>query len=103
MKHPWRPPASSRILPFNKFNKDERSGRNRWLKYVTGPHLEWLMDTVDRQRRGIRMNKEDSEHYNIIKAQAEEFMAEAMEQRWTDADKRDRSLALDDEAPMAGR
>ena len=102
-QHRWRPPASSHILPFNKFNKDERGGRNRWLKFVTDPHLEYLMDMEDRVRRGELLDDEAVEHYNIIKAQAEEFMAEAFDQRWTDADKRDRMLALDDEAPMAGR
>ena len=67
---------------------------NSWLKYVTDSHLEWLMDTVDRQRRGVLMSDEDAEHYNIIKEQAETFMAQAELEHWSEADKRVRRLAF---------
>ena len=94
-KHSWRPPASSRNKgkSSNKSNKSERAGRNRWLKYVTDSHLEWLMDTVDRQRRGVLMSDEDAEHYTVIKEQAETFMAQAEAGNWSEADKRIRMLA----------
>lgn len=87
MKHGWRPPA------FSRDKTSDRSGRNSWLKFVTDSHLEWLMDTVDRQRRGTLMNKEDVEHYAIIKEQAETFMARAKLENWSEADKRARMLA----------
>ena len=95
-KHSWRPPASSRNKASNKSNKSERAGRNRWLKYVTDSHLEWLMDTVDRQRRGVLMSDEDAEHYTVIKEQAEAFMAQAKTEHWSEADKRARMLAWSD-------
>lgn len=98
-KHSWRPPASSRNKSFNKSNKfykDERSDRNRWLKFVTDPHLELLMALVDQQRRGKPLSRTDSFHYCAIKEQAEDIMAAAKAEHWSEADKRARMLAWDD-------
>ncbi len=79
-KNPFKtsnPPAFYRGKPDNKFNKSERSGRNRWLKYVCDSHLELLMMLVDQQRRGERLSRTDGFHYTIIKEQAEDIMAKA--------------------------
>ena len=93
--------------PFKTSNKlSDPSGPrpdNSWLKYVTDSHLEWLMDTVDMQRRGVLMSREDAEHYAIIKEQAETFMARAKAEHWSEADKRARLLAWDDEYIVVGR
>ena len=93
-KHSWRPPAASRNKASNKFNKSERAGRNRWLKFVTDSHLEWLMDTVDRHQHGVLMSDEDAECYTVIKEQAETFMAQAELEHWSEEDKRVRMLAF---------
>ena len=69
---------------------------NSWLKFVTDPHLELLMELVDQQRRGQRLSKEDSHYYITIKEQAEAFITQAAAERWTEADKRARMLAWDD-------
>ena len=96
MSNPFKtskPPASSRNKASNKFNKSERTGRNRWLKFVTDSHLELLMELVDQQRRGVLMSDEDAEHYTVIKEQAETFMAQAEAGNWSEEDKRVRMLA----------
>ena len=82
MKHGWRPPAFSRDKP-----------NNSWLKFVCHPHLELLMSLDDQQRRGISLSREDNYHYIAIQEQAEEFMAQAEAEHWTEADKRARMLA----------
>lgn len=99
-KNPFKtskPPAFYRGKSGNKsFNKDERSGRNAWLKFVTDPHLELLMELVDQQRLATPLSREDSFHYCAIKEQAEDIMAAAKAEHWTEADKRVRMLAWDD-------
>ena len=95
MKHGWRQPA---------FSSDPSGPRpdNRWLKYVTDSHLEWVMDIVDRIRRGEVLDDEDAECYSVIKEQAETFMALAKLENWSEEDKRIRMLAWHGQC-MAGR
>ena len=80
MKHVWRHPAFSR----NKSNKPN----NAWLPFVCDSHLEWLMDAIDRLQRGEVLDAEDTEHYNIIKEQAERFMVQAEAEGWPEDDRR---------------
>ena len=94
-QHRWRQPA---------FSSDPSGPRpdNAWLKFVTDSHLELLMELVDQQRRGQRLSKEDSHYYIAIKEQAEEFMAQAKREHWSQQDRRDRMLAWHS-SNLAGR
>ena len=106
--HAWSGVQSVVRSPFktSAFSRNKPSGPtpdNRWLRYVTDPHLSLLMSLVDQQRRGERLSREDSYHYCAIKEQAEDMMATADSEQWTEEDRRVRMLALDTEVPMAGR
>lgn len=56
---------------------------NSWLKYVCESHLEWLMDLVDRMRRGELLDDEDAFDYNSIREQAETIMTIAIAENWS--------------------
>ena len=68
--------------------KSNKPGKSAWLPFVCDSHLEWLMDAIDRIQRGEVLDAEDTEHYNIIKEQAERFMAQAEAERWPEDDRR---------------
>ena len=73
--------------PFKTSDKSNKSD-NAWLPFVCDSHLEWLMDMMDRMRRGEVLDNEDAEHYAIIQEQAERFMAQAEAENWTEDDRR---------------
>ena len=72
---------------------------NSWVKYVCDSHLEWLMSWVPIRttprgelQRGKELDVEDTERYNIIKEQAEMFMAQAKAEKWTEDERRVRMV-----------
>lgn len=78
--------------PFKTSDPSSPSSDNTWLKFVCDSHLEWLMDMIDRIRRGELLSDEDAEHYSVIQEQAETFMAQAEAGNWTEDERRVRMV-----------